>query len=100
MKLPFNVKTSSNSINVQISFIYKIILPSVLLFTLILFVLGFRMNTNNEKWVNYVNYPFGKVETGSDCPLNFYNRPEYRLPYRWPLGFKTSYPIKHITPLS
>ena len=102
MKLPTDI-TSSQLIIKQLTFIYKVILPIILIFTLVWFVLGFNIkknNTNIENWVNYVNIPLGEIRTGKDCPLVFYKRQQYRLPYRWPLGFKTSYPEVHVTPLT
>jgi hypothetical protein len=99
MPLPNNI-INSRIINNNINFIYKIILPLILIFITVMFVLGFKIKKkeNNESWINYQNIPFGNIKTGKDDPLIFYNRPQYRLPYRYPLGFKTSYPIKHITP--
>lgn len=107
MKLPKN-KVSSTLINNHISIVYKSILPAILIFVIVSFILGFRMrnkkhnvnyNNNLEGWINYMNLPFGEVKTGIDCPIGFYERPEYRLPYRWPIGIKTDNPVKHIAPL-
>jgi len=111
MSLTFNI-TPSNLINKHITIIYKTILPALLLFITVWFILGFRVrndntsnnknqtvNNNKEPWVNYLNIPFGELRTGKDCPTVFYKRPEYRLPYRWPLGIRTSYPEEHIAPL-
>jgi hypothetical protein len=104
MKLP-KTKVPSTLINRHISIVYKTILPAILIFVIVSFVLGFRMrnkrnmNQNLEGWVNYMNIPFGEVKTGVDCPIGFYERPEYRLPYRWPIGIKTDNPVKHIAPL-
>jgi hypothetical protein len=98
-KLP-SQKTPTSSIHSHISVIYKKILPVILIFVLVMFVLGFRFRNNStkESWINYMNLPFGEVKTGVDSPVGFYIRPEYRLPYRWPLGIKTSYPITHVAP--
>lgn len=100
MKLPNN-KIPRNLINNHIFIIYKNILPIILVFILVSFILGFRIrnkNTNNEGWINYMNIPYGEVKTGVDCPVKFYERPEYRLPYRYPIGIKTNNPIEHIAP--
>ena len=97
MSIPQN-KTSSIIINNQISIVYKVILPIILLYTIIWFVLGFRIRNSNESWINYKNKIFGEIRTGKDSPLVFYQRPQYRLPYRYPLGIKTSYPETHIAP--
>jgi hypothetical protein len=104
MKLPKN-KVPSTLINSHISIIYKTIIPIILIFVLVSFILGFRMRNkaksmnNKEGWINYMNLPFGEVKTGVDCPVGFYERPEYRLPYRWPIGIKTENPVEHIAPL-
>lgn len=97
-------KTSNISIKNQLSMVFTKILPFLLIFITVYFVLGLRFKKNpgnNEKepWINYMNIPFGEVQTGSDCPVGYYKRPEYRKPYRWPLGIKQSYPIKHIAPI-
>jgi hypothetical protein len=52
-----------------------------------------------EGWLNYVSIPFGRVTTPYDHPIALYPRPEYRLPYNWPVGVKTEFPIPHIAPL-
>jgi Na+/H+ antiporter NhaC len=103
MKIPRN-KVASTLINSHISIIYKSIIPAILIFVLVSFILGFRMRNkasinNQEGWVNYMNLPFGEVKTGVDCPVSFYERPEYRLPYRWPIGIKTENPVNHVAPL-
>lgn len=101
MRLPTS-RTHFDTINTQITYVYRIILPALLLFITVWFLLGFRVklpNNNKESWVNYTNIPFGEIRTGKDCPIAFYERPEYRLPYRYPLGIATSYPVKHIAPL-
>lgn len=104
MELTFK-KTSNININNQLSMVFTKILPFLLIFITVYFVLGLRINknlNNNEKkenWINYINIPFGEVQTGSDCTVGYYERPEYRKPYRWPLGINQSYPVEHIAPL-
>ena len=51
-----------------------------------------------ENWETYRQNPYGYVKTGA-TPLNFYARPRYRLPYRYPLKFRQSYPHDHMTHL-
>ena len=97
MRIPTE-RTSSSLLNNHISFIYKVILPIILVFILVNVVLGLKIHRKKENWVNYANLPFGELRTGKDCPLNFYERPQYRLPYRWPLGIRTTYPDEHIAP--
>lgn len=94
--------TSVSSIKNQLSLIFTKILPFILIFITVYFVLGLRFNRkqdNNESWINYINIPFGQINTGVDCPVGYYIRPEYRKPYRWPLGIKQTYPVEHIAPL-
>ena len=52
-----------------------------------------------ESWLNYVSIPFGQVTTPYDHPVALYPCPVYRLPYNWPVGVKSSFPIPHIAPL-
>jgi hypothetical protein len=92
-------KIGLSSINNQIKFIFNRILPMILFFTFMHFVLGLRLNTKKENWINYMNVPFGEIDTGSDCPVGYYIRPQYRKPYRYPYGIEQSYPIKHIAPI-
>ena len=51
-------------------------------------------NLNPENWVNYKALQFGNWET-AQTPVGFYNRPEYREPYRWPVCHMVDYPVKH-----
>ncbi len=64
-----------------------------------------------EGWLTYKRGPDNSVRTGIDghypngatglppsAPA-FYLVPEYRLPYDWPRGFQTSYPVTHVEPL-
>lgn len=47
-----------------------------------------------ENLVNYQNLEFGNWET-AQTPIEFYKRPEYRKPYRWPVCHNVDYPVKH-----
>lgn len=65
------------------------------------------MNINNtcstpikEGWFVYKDENFGSYQTGYTDPKGFYIRPEYRKPYRYPVGFKTNNPIEHISSLN
>jgi len=51
-----------------------------------------------ESFVPYTIFPFNYIYTGSD-PLEFYNKPRYRKPYRWPFRYISSYPNTHCSPL-
>ena len=52
-----------------------------------------------ENWEVYKQTPLGYARTGA-APLNFYERPRYRKPYRLPLKFRQSYPYDHMTHLA
>lgn len=94
-------KVSINNLNNQISFIFTKLLPVILILVFIYFVIGLRLNKNDEieNWVNYINIPYGEIQTGTNYPVSYYERKEYRKPYRWPLGIKQSYPVDHIAPI-
>ena len=49
-----------------------------------------------ENWVNYKQKPYNYIKTGSK-PVNFYERPRYRKPYRYPFQFRKSYPVDHMS---
>lgn len=65
-----------------------------------------------EGWITYKRSPDNTIRTGIDgyypsgsisglppsAPA-FYLVPEYRLPYDWPRGFQTEYPVPHVEPL-
>lgn len=65
-----------------------------------------------EGWITYKRGPDNTIRTGIDgyypngamgnlqpsAPA-FYLVPEYRLPYDWPRGFQTEYPVPHVEPL-
>ncbi len=65
-----------------------------------------------EGWITYKRGPDNSIRTGINgyypsgtsgglppsAPA-FYLVPEYRLPYDWPRGFQTEYPVSHIEPL-
>jgi hypothetical protein len=66
---------------------------------------------SKEGWITYKRGPDNSVRTGIDgyytnginglvpsAPA-FYLVPEYRLPYDWPRGFQTSFPVDHVEPL-
>jgi hypothetical protein len=57
-------------------------------------------DSSKEGWFVYKDNNFGSYQTGYSDPIAFYNRPEYRKPYRYPIGFKTDHPIQHIGSLN
>jgi hypothetical protein len=79
--------------------IYRVIFIIVLIGMAIILVRSIKLDCDKEGWVTYSQYPYGATATGKDDPLVFYNVPQYRLPYNWPFGFKTSYPVEHVAPI-
>lgn len=51
-----------------------------------------------ENWVIYKQLPYGHLDTASE-PVNFYIKPRYRKPYRYPFQFHKSYPVPHLSHL-
>ena len=47
-------------------------------------------------WSMYKQKPYNYIKTGS-APLEFYERPRYRKPYRYPFQIEKSYPTKHMS---
>lgn len=45
------------------------------------------------------HYPSGSMGSLTPSAPAFYLVPEYRMPYDWPRGFQTNYPVPHIEPL-
>ena len=70
----------------------------ILLFAIIVFYYGYyywpyvkaQKNLVKENWQNYITGPFNEVKSGSN-PLYFYNRPQYREPYRYPYKFHSDF---------
>jgi len=70
---------------------------------------------NKEGWITYKRgldntirtgidgyYPSSTISMQDALPPSapaFYLVPEYRLPYDWPRGFQTEYPVPHVEPL-
>ena len=52
-----------------------------------------------EGWTNYQQLPLGNWYTGFD-PLQFYNVPRYRAPYRFPVCQVKQYPVPHCAHLN
>lgn len=49
-----------------------------------------------ENWEVYQQKPYGHIKTGT-APLNYYQMPRYRKPYRYPFMFRKSYPVNHLS---
>ena len=69
----------------------------ILLFVIIVFYYGYyywpyvKVKKNiNENWQNYKCGPYDEIKSGSN-PLFFYNRPQYREPYRYPYKFHSDF---------
>ena len=45
-------------------------------------------------WHMYTQSPFYFIKTHPDNPV-FYEKPLYRKPYRYPVGYSSTYPINH-----
>jgi hypothetical protein len=54
------------------------------------------MMSKKEAFTTYTQYPFKYQKIGTS-PLNYYPKPRYRLPYRYPYTFHSSYPTNHAT---
>jgi hypothetical protein len=48
-----------------------------------------------EDFAMYVEQPFGDVKTGS-LPMGYYQKNAYRLPFRYPMKFYSSYPVPYM----
>ena len=48
-----------------------------------------------ESWVNYQNFNFGNVDNTNSDKVVFYNRPQYRKPYNYPVCHLTRHPVPH-----
>lgn len=47
-----------------------------------------------SSWHMYTQSPFYFIKTHPDNPV-FYEKPLYRKPYRYPVGYSSTYPINH-----
>ena len=82
------------------AYLKELFLALIGLGLLVLITISFKTGCNKkESWVNYEMVPYGKISTAYSEPITFYNCPEYRLPYNWPIGIKRSYPVEHIGPI-
>ena len=54
------------------------------------------MMSKKEAFTTYTQNPFKYQKIGTS-PLNYYPKPRYRLPYRYPYTFHSSYPTNHAT---
>lgn len=87
------------TINNQLKDLNKIFFGLILIIVIVITVLNVKNNCK-EGWFVYKDQHFGSYQTGYNDEKEFYIRPEYRKPYRWPIGFKTEHPVKHISSLN
>ena len=59
----------------------------------LIFILCFYQITI-ENWTIYQSLPYGNYYTAPE-PLNFYNKPRYRKPYKFPACVNVGYPVPH-----
>ena len=86
------------SIKKQLKKLNKIFFILILVIVFVITLLNIKNNclpTKKEGWFVYKDENFGSFQTGYTDPKGFYMRPEYRKPYRWPVGFKSEHPVKH-----
>tara|TARA_Y100000389_G_C17404662_1_gene487372 strand:+ start:1046 stop:1330 length:285 start_codon:yes stop_codon:yes gene_type:complete len=75
----------------------------LLILTIVIIITIFNVKNNcetKEGWFVYKDQHFGSYQSGYTDEKGFYVRPEYRKPYRWPVGFKSEHPVKHISSLN
>ncbi len=80
-------------------YLKEFFLALIVLGLVVLITISFKTGCSKEGWVNYGMVPYGKLSTAYSEPITFYNCPEYRKPYNWPIGIKRSYPFEHIGPI-
>jgi len=61
----------------------------------VLIILFGYMNFNSEGFVDYTQYPYGYMKTGSD-PVYFYRKDRFRKPYDDGFRLYKSYPLPHL----
>lgn len=72
-------------------------IPIIILITLTIIIITTLIFTN-EKWTNYQNQPYNNFASLNYNPEQvYYVRKEYRLPYRYPVGFLHDSPNQHIS---
>ena len=74
--------------------IFLILLPIFILILYLFLYDCYKLSNHVEGWTNYQQNPLGNWYTGFD-PLEFYDVPRYRTPYRYPVCHIKDYPIKH-----
>ena len=71
-----------------------VLVPFFVLFVYVFLTDCNKLENTIEGWTNYQQNPLGNWYTGFD-PLQFYNVPRFRHPYRYPVCHIKDYPVKH-----
>lgn len=86
------------SIKDQLVKLNKLFFYLIIVIVFIMTLTSIHNNCTNEikeGWFVYRDNNFSSYQTGYTDPKGFYLRPEYRKPYRWPVGFKSEHPVVH-----
>lgn len=87
------------SIKNQLKQLNKMFFLLIVVIVIIITIFNVK-NSCKEAWFVYKDENFGSYQTGYDDEKAFYSRPDYRKPYRWPIGFKSDHPVKHTSSLN
>jgi hypothetical protein len=102
----------ADEIKIVYRWVFFIVVIGVLAIIISAVATGCRGESQKEGWITYKRsldntirtgldgyYPNGNMNGLPPSAPAFYLVPEYRLPYDWPRGFQTEYPIPHVEPL-
>jgi hypothetical protein len=103
--------TVADEIKIVYRWLFFVVVLGVLILVIGTIATGCKGESSKEGWLTYKRGMDNSIRTGIDgyypngvnglppsAPA-FYLVPEYRLPYDWPRGFQTSYPVEHVEPL-
>ena len=75
-----------------------IIIISLIIFGVLIWAISSSCPVN-ESWVDYMELPYGNVQSGSGNsgirPVVYYNNPIYRRPLNYPVCHLVDYPVPH-----
>lgn len=72
-------------------------IPIIILIVLTVVIITTLIFTN-EKWTDYVNQPYNNYASSNyNNDQAYHIRKEYRLPYRYPVGFAYDGPNPHVS---
>lgn len=83
----------------QVKQVYNVLFIVIVCGLLVMLYNGISLKCDKEGWMVYKQGPYGVVATGASDPIGFYAYKQFRAPYNWPIGFKTSYPVEHVAPI-